>query len=219
MRTGRWRRIALALLGLAGCTTAPSAQCPPASALDADVEMYRNAQIARESYLEREVKRLRTDLQEAERAMVAIESGLRSAHTRADAVSAIAEARIELERAQRAAPWRTSEASDAHSKLDEAERQLGAGHAGTAVFFASRARRTAETLSEEALQVTRHAGTRFTRARRVNLRSGPSTDHPVIQTLEESTPVLPQRSEAGWMLVRVVSGPIGWIHADLLAPN
>jgi hypothetical protein len=148
--------------------------------------------------------------------MVAIESGLRGIHTRADAVSSLAEARIAVERASRSVPWRPAKVQEAHAKLEEAERQLDAGHSGSAVFFASRARRIAETLNEEAEQVARHASTRFVRARRVNLRAGPSTEAAVVGVLSESTPVFRERSEGDWVLVRTTKGPVGWIHASLL---
>ena len=127
---------------------------PVAAALelaDRDAEIYRQAQAERIQALEREVARLRADLDEAESAMVAIESGLRGAQTRADAVSALAEARISVERARTSAPWRRSEIAERdRSKLEEAERQFQAGNPGSAVFFASRAQRIADSLSEEA---------------------------------------------------------------------
>jgi hypothetical protein len=121
----------------------------------ADAKVYQRAQQERMAHLQREVARLRADLHQAEEAMVTIESGLRGVHTRAGAVSALAEARIAVEQASQSAPWRPAEAREARAKLEEAERQLEAGHSGSAIFFASRAHRIAETLSEEADRVAR----------------------------------------------------------------
>ena len=56
--------------------------------------------------LELEIDRLRADLGAAEQALVAVESGMRGGQTRAEAVSMLAEARIEVDRAQKRAPWR-----------------------------------------------------------------------------------------------------------------
>lgn len=184
-----------------------------------DTALYREAQLEHSAYLAREVARLQADLQQAEQQLVAIESGLRGAHTRADAVSAIADARIAVERAQRRAPWRVTDAEEARTKVTEAERQLQAGHSGSAVFFASRASRIAANLDAEANQVESNPTTRFVRSTRVNLRSGPSVDNRVVDVLTESMPVFPERREGEWLLVRTVNGPVGWIHTSLLRPR
>jgi len=187
--------------------------------LQADARVYQEVQREQTAQLEREVARLRADLRQAEEAMVAIESGLRGVHSRADAVSSLAEARIAVERAGQSVPWRPAQVQEAQAKLEEAERQLEAGHSGSAVFFASRARRIAETLNQEAAEVARHASTRFVRARRVNLREGPSTDAPVIAVLGEATPVFLESGEGDWVLVRTAAGPVGWVHGSLLRPR
>jgi hypothetical protein len=188
----------------------------PAATAEDDAFVYRSAQEARVRHLEEEVARLRADLDQAEQAMIAIESGLRGVHGRADAVSQLAEARIVVERAAKAAPWRRAALAEARGKLDEADRQFQAGHSGSAVFFASRARRSAESLLAEARQVAREPELRFVAGRRVNLRSGPSLDAEVLQVLERDTPVFPERDAGEWMLVRTANGPAGWIHAGLL---
>jgi hypothetical protein len=210
-----------ALLLLPACASLhpPKGESCPEPTVQADAEVYQAAQQERTAHLEREVARLRADLRQAEEAMVTIESGLRGVHTRADAVSALAEARIAVERASQGVAWRPAEVREARAKLEEAERQLEAGHSGSAVFFASRARRIAETLSEEADQIAQHASTRFVRARRVNLRAGPSTDTQVIGVLYEATPVFLERREGDWVLVRTAAGPVGWVHDSLLGPR
>ncbi len=63
-------------------------------------------------------QRLRADLLQAEESIVSLESGLRGLHTRADAVSAVAEARIALERVSRSAPWRRDRIAEAREKLE-----------------------------------------------------------------------------------------------------
>jgi uncharacterized protein YgiM (DUF1202 family) len=206
--------LAGAALALA-CASAPDPAPAPAEH-ERDVSVYKLAEQERVEYLEREVARLRADLRQAEDAMIAIESGLRSAHSRADAVSALADARVAVERGGRAAAWRADRIEEARAKLAEAERQLDAEHAGSAVFFASRARRIGETLSEEADAVERMPNAHFVKAASVNLRAGPSTAHPVLEVLSEATPVFAERSQAHWVLVRTLSGRVGWVHAQLL---
>ncbi|MBW2268864.1 MAG: SH3 domain-containing protein [Deltaproteobacteria bacterium] len=181
-----------------------------------DSAVYRSASAGRDAHFESEFARLRKDLQQAEQQLAAIESGLSSTHTRADAVSAIADARIAVERANRRAAWRANDTAQARSKLAEAERQLEAGLIGVAVFFASRAARLASDIDAEATEVERHANARFVDAPRVNLRAGPSTTYRVIDVLTAATPVFPERLEGEWMLVRAVNGPVGWVHTALV---
>jgi hypothetical protein len=214
---------ALALSGCAGSGWFGDAE-PPAAAPDAalanaarDSEIYRQAQVEQIHTLEREIQRLRGELHEAEAAMVAIESGLRGAQTRADAVSALAEARIAVERARTSAPWRSAEIAEVTEKLDEAERQFQSGNSGSAVFFASRAKRVSDALIEEARRTAGAPGMRKITAPRANLRAGPSTDDAVLLVLGQATPVLPQRSDGEWVLVRTLDGAAGWVHASLLA--
>lgn len=181
-----------------------------------DPEVYQRAEVERSEFFEREVERLRADLRQAEESIVALESGLRDFHSRADAVSALAEARIALERVSRSVPWRTERVREARDKLDEAGRQLEAEHVGAAVFFVSRARRITRTLRAEARQVALWSERRVIRAERVHLRAGPSTEHRVVETLRRETPVFPERTVEGWTLVRTPDGRVGWVHASLL---
>ena len=195
---------------LVGCAHLRAGSAP-------DAEVYRRAEAIRSQELQREVERLRADLQQAEEAMIAIESGQRGDHTRANAVSAIAEARIAVERAARSAAWRGDEIADAGRKLEAADRQLQAGHFGSAVFFASRAQRVADALSHEARRVARAGNVRFVKARRLNLRAEPTRKASVLAKLARGTPVFSERSEGDWLLVRTPAGVVGWVFASLLA--
>lgn len=214
-----------AVLLLPACSHLPDAwQWPTGGRRDAkgsyspsqDSAIYRAADQERLLRLEREVKRLRADLRQAEEAMIALESGLRDAHSRADAVSAVAEARIAVAPAHRAATWRPDQLQEARAKLAEAERQLEAGHTSSAVFFATRARRIAGSLNEEADRVASSTATRFVRGGRANLRAGPSTAEPVVDVLPAATPVFPEREHGPWVLVKTIAGSAGWVHASLL---
>jgi len=208
-----------AFLGSLGLAGSPAPSDPSLAAIELakrEPEFYRQAQTERIQVLQREVARLRRDLDEAESAMVAIESGLRGAQTRADAVSALAEARISVERARTTTPWRGAEIAEVTDKLEEAERQFQAGNPGSAVFFASRAQRIADWLSEEGRRVAGTKEARIVTAPRVNLRAGPSTTDAVLAVLSETTLVLPQRSKGEWVLVRTLDGVAGWVHASLL---
>jgi hypothetical protein len=204
-------------LVMSGCA-ALDRRSPPAATTDTYevTGIYERAGIDRTTQLELEVERLRADLREAEEAMVAIESGVRGVHGRADAVSTLAESRIAVERASRNVPWRRKRVMEAQQKIEEAEQQFQAGHTGSAVFFASRARRIATALNAEAKRVANTPGTRFINGRRVNLRAGPSTEDRILYVLVGSTPVFPERESGEWVLVLTPSGQTGWVHRSLL---
>lgn len=181
-----------------------------------DAAVYRRAESQRVEYLEREVERMRADLSQAENAMIYLESGMRGEHTRADAVSAVAGARVEVESACERAPWRSADCEEARSKLLEAEQQIQRSRMGAAVFFASRAQRIAEDVGSEAQVVARMGDAHFVTGQRVNLRSGPSTDATILRVLTRSTPVFQERRDGEWVLVRTHSGRVGWIYGSLL---
>lgn len=182
-----------------------------------DVEMYRRAEAERFEFFEREVERLRADLEQAEESLVAMESGLRGFQSRADAVSALAEARIALERVSPSVPWREERVEEAHTKLAEASRQLEAGHVGSAVFFSSRAQRITENLQAEVQQVAGWSQKSLIRGEGAQLRAAPAPESDVVDTLVAQTPVFPERSYENWTLVRTPSGRIGWVHTSLLS--
>ncbi|HKA14464.1 MAG TPA: SH3 domain-containing protein [Myxococcota bacterium] len=226
----RARAIPLASLALAlGCQNpalpawlaraekpAPAPAPTPAPSAEIDPEVLARAQNERYEYLEREVARLREDLQQAEDSIVQLESGLRGLHTRADAVSAVAEARIALDRVSAGVPWRRERVAEARAKLEEADRQLASDHLGAAVFFASRARRITDSLRAETQQVAKWRERRVIRGDRVNLRSAPTETASVVEVLVRETPLYPERSLPDWTLVRTPDGRVGWVQKQLL---
>lgn len=204
-------------LALAGCAAPPPPPPPPPAETEVVYERAeRRVDAERIARLGAEVERLRADLEHAEDALIAAESGLRGVHTRADAVSSLAEARIQVARAETAASWRTDAIEEARHKLAEADQQLREQRFGAAIFFASRAQRIARSLNDEARAIAATKGHQLVRGDRVNLREGPSTQHSVVEVLLRQTPVFVEKVENGWVLVRTPSGKVGWIYARLL---
>jgi hypothetical protein len=204
-----------ALLPL-GCGTIGSSRTAQ-SEPEIDMAVYRRAEVDRAERLEAEVRRLRADLRKAEEALVRAESGLRGTHSRADAVSSVAEARIELERVAADAPWRTEQIAEARGKLDEADHQIEEGHFGVALFFVHRANGIANELRREVEALRGRPNTLYVGVENVNLRAGPSTTDDVVAVLGFGTPVFPEQSREPWVLVRVGrSGSVGWVHRSLL---
>ena len=221
-------RAALRMLALVSsclalsCQSSPRAvvaACEPAVVDGIDVDVYQRAQSGRATALTRENELLRADLQAAEEALIAAESGLRGRHSHADAVSALAAARIEVERAARRAPWRTQAIAEAVGKLADARAQVQEGHFGAALFFVYRARRVAAALQLEAEKIESTPDLRFITNSRVNLHMGPSVTDGVREVLTRGTLVFPERADLGWTLVRAPSGSAGWVHSSLLSPH
>lgn len=221
-RRGAGIRSPLALLAVVvGTGCAMQSPPPPPPAMDdapplRDIVVYHRAESDRAHQLSLEVERLRADLRRAEEALVKVESGLRGDHTRANAVSALAEARILVKYAAQQAPWRSEETHEAENKLAEADRQVQQDNPGAALFFVYRAQRIAELGLVEAKFVSEQRDTYFVRANRINLRSGPTTSHRVLRVLSKETPVFVERSQNDWILVRVISGSAGWVHKSLV---
>jgi len=223
------RALSLAAVALAlGCQSSPleawlHRSPPPAeqtepgpNAAEIEAEVLARAQTERREYLEREVERLRADLQQAEDSIVQLESGLRGPQRRADAVSAVAEARIALDRVSAKVPWRRDRVAEARAKLEEADRQLAADHLGSALFFAARAQRITDSLRAEVQQVAKWNERTVIRGERVNLRSAPSQTASVVETLASDTPLYPERTLTDWTLVRTPDGRVGWVNRTLL---
>jgi len=166
--------------------------------------------------LERENERLRADLNDAEAYLVELESGLRDTHTHAEAVSSIAEARIQVDRAAKQVPWRNDLVAEARQKLDEADHQLDDGRAAAAIFFASRASRIVANVLAEGQRTEHSPGTQYVRSARANLRAEPSPDAKVVSVLLSGFPIYPEESRGDWLLVRTASGQVGWINASLV---
>ena len=111
--------------------------------------MYATEERERLVRLEREYARLQADLAQAEDAFRLMESGLRGVYTRAEAISALAEARVRVQRASQLVSEDEIKLVEARAKLDDADRQLKTKAYVASVFFASRARRLAEELIRE----------------------------------------------------------------------
>ncbi len=199
---------ALGLVVGAGCSSLGGGE-------DLRLELEQSQQQAQR--LQRDVERLHADIRQAEETLITIESGLKGVHTRAEAVSALADSRILVERAAKLAPWRATSAQEAREKLVEADRHVQAGHFGSAIFFTSRARRIASTLILEAEAFTQARKVRYVNGPKANLRSQPSTGGKILEVLGKATPVIPDRLGGSWIRVRTPSGRVGWIYAKLLS--
>ena len=173
----------------------------------------------RARWLDETVDLLHEDLKRAEATLIAMESGLKTGLTRADAVAGLAEARLALETAKAAAPWREADINIARDKLNEADEQIAKGHNAAAIFFVYRAKRIAGDVIAEAGRIEKVRNVEYVVGDRVNLRSGPHTSEEVLAVLTRATPVYPVDQKDNWVLVRTTRGHAGWIHTRYVGPN
>ena len=176
----------------------------------------RNASAALIMRLEQDVRRLKSDLDQAEKAVITAESSLSGSHTKAQAVRMLAEARTQIENAQYEAPWRRAESRDAQRKVEEADRQLRAKRYGASILFSSRAKRVAEAISAEARTVRSGKNARQVGERRTRLRAKASGKSKLIATLQPRTPVFLEKVHGHWVLVRTLSSKVGWVPKSAL---
>jgi len=186
----------------------------------AEQSVLQSAQVrasrARIEQLEAEILRLQSGLAQAQEVIVAAESQLSGAHTRAMAVRSAAEARSSLEKAAARAPWKRAEAAQASQLLAEADQHVLAGHFGAAILLASRVERVASAIDQERRALRGARGALRVAVARANLREEPSTDAKVIASLTQGTPLLPERREADWTLVRTPQNHLGWVHGSVV---
>ena len=195
---------------------APLAMPSPPPTASVETELLYRAERERVQALEREVERLKMDLVRAEDALIGVESRLRSGHSRANAVSSLAEAQMQLNKAAKVAPWRSEIIGVARDKLDIAQKHIDNEYFGAAVFFVYRANRIVEELTYEANIVDQTSQVMFVNRPRVNLRAGPSTGDEILTILAQGTPVVREKKIDEWFLVRTLTGIVGWVHHELV---
>ncbi len=226
----------LALVSISGCGAlglAPSVPDPPppaekasipvtpepeaqvaARATDHDRDTYRTINRYRAAKLARDARRLQDALERAEQALTA--DGSSVGYTSADAISALAEAQVQVQGEAAQVPWRRREFSQVKEHLATAKRHIDERNYSAAMYFVYRANQTMEEIREEARLVRGNPAVLYVKGKRVNMRAGPSTDEPVITVIPRNDPVLLEQKSELWRLVRTPGGYLGWIYAPLL---
>ena len=184
----------------------PSLVTVPAIPDSEDVNEVSGEQSDRVVELEGQVTQLQQKLKQSDSELEAIESHLREEHSRADAVSALAEARVKLQRAARDAPLRSKEVDAANDRLYVAERRIETEDYGAAAFFIYRASGTADSILSEVELARASENAMFIAADDVNLRANPSTEAEVLGQLTRGTVIFPTRAIEEWIQVRTESG-------------
>lgn len=173
--------------------------------------------------LEEQVTLLKRDLEDTETEVIRTKARLKGMETKAEASSAIAEARILTRRLD--PKTRGTTFTRCQELLVKAEQQIQSENFGAAVFFALKAQDMAMKAREDATPAGRaEAGgaerpapkTSYqVKAKTANLRKGPSTSEEVMAKLPRGTTLTAVGMRGEWL--RVSHGDVlGWVHSSLV---
>jgi len=224
--------------GLAELSTA-EARCAAASARAASTKVERekratstadvdrlNSRLKRseeeQRRLEERVALLQRDLELTETEIIRTKARLKGIETRAEASSAIAEARILTGRLD--AKARSATLSLCNENIAKAEAQLTAVNYGAAVFFATKAQDIAKKAVEASSEPSRYVGeeehapaqaTYKVKARSANIRKGPDVAEEVLAEAPEGSVLEASAAKGDWVKV-TYNGTVGWVSRSVL---
>lgn len=170
--------------------------------------------------LEEENAVRRRELEATETELIRTKARLKGLETRAEAASAIAEARILMRRAE-GGRGRAADVGRAQESLVRAEELLQQDNFGAAIFFASKAQdfvkinepRPTPPAADDERPAPRP--TCAVKAATANLRESPSTDAPVLASVPRGTTLQALAVRGGWTKVRQ-GDVVGWILTRLV---
>jgi hypothetical protein len=168
--------------------------------------------------LEEENAVRRRELEATETELIRTKARLKGLETRADAASAIAEARILMRRAE---GRRSADVARAQESLVRAEELLKEDNFGAAIFFASKAQDLVARVNEPrppapaADERPAPHPSCVVKAATANLRESPSTDARVLASVPRGTTLQAIAARGGWTKVRQ-GDVVGWILTRLV---
>ena len=154
------------------------------------------------------------DLEVTEMELIRTKARLKGIETKAEASSAIAEARILLRRVEGKGALYTS----GTQSLSKAEQQLREENYGAAIFFALKAQDLANRAHEDGdsrrppATLPQHVVVKVNRA---NIRKGAEVKQPVLATAPRGTVLAVQRAQGEWLLVTYGS-ITGWVSRSVV---
>lgn len=150
------------------------------------------------------------DLEVTEMELIRTKARLKGLETKAEASSAIAEARILLRRAE----GRGAMALLAQQSLDKAEQQLAEDNYGAAIFFALKAQDLAARAQDgsEARKAPQQVTVKVAQA---NLRQAPEAKAPVVAKAPKGTSLAVKATQGDWL--QVTYGKVtGWVSRSVV---
>lgn len=210
--------VTLALGGCAQQQTADTSVEPPPRTQRIDQLTHESQRLRAEvQETRRAVARLEHELGKSRRELDSLTAQLRPMRSPADVVSALADARVALDRVgEDAASWESSRVEEGRAQLAEAQRHLAADRVGSALFFVLRARRITADIRDYRRLVAGTEDTKYVRVDQANVRTEPSLDGAVVTVLGRATPILSLGRDDDWLRILAPDGRYGWIHGTLV---
>lgn len=171
--------------------------------------------------LEDRVALMQRDLEMTETEVIRTKARLKGNETKAEASSAIAEARILMRRLpdDRGRGGALTRCTELVTRAEELLRQE---NFGAAAFFALKAQETVMKARDAAVVVVREGVERpatqkayTVKAAVANLRKGPATDTPVVATMPKGSALEASVVRGEWIKVKL-GNVVGWVHRSLV---
>lgn len=167
--------------------------------------------------LEDKIGVLQRDLEMTETEIIRTKARLKGTETKAEASSAIAEARILMRRLSD--EKKTASLARCQELIAKAEQLLKEDNYGAAAFFAFKAQDTAikaqETPSTEGPEVSPPQKRYVVKAAVANIRKGPGTAEPIVATAPQGASLEALALRGEWL--KVGFGKVtGWVHRSLV---
>ena len=204
------------LSGSAGRTQSAAGPLPSSEAEKLRAQLRRAEE--EERRLEERVALLQRDLEMTETEVIRTKAKLKGVETKAEASSAIAEARILMRRLSQE-KGRSQSSARCKELLDRAEQQLREENFGAAAFFASKA--------QDLLDATRRGGlgaqeqdrpaprtTYVAKPGGANVRRGPALTEPVVGKVPGGASVEASAMRGDWLKVKL-GELVGWAYRPL----
>ncbi len=236
------------LIGVAACATkdppavsaAPPLPAPPPDTVVVVDTVTVEREVAPNPDLERRVSRLSIALLEREalidelsrqrdaaiQEVVRTMAKLQTVANRADAASALAEAKVAVQALQALLPDTSAQVDQATRLVDMSTAEFDRQNYGGSLYLATQAKTLARSAdanpSPEAARAPTQGEESFTiplgieTITRSNVRSGPGLTFEILYTVSGGTPLTGRAHKDEWILVRFDDGREGWIFYSLV---
>jgi hypothetical protein len=172
----------------------------------------------RNRHLEQLCQSIQQDLTQAERQFISIEQRLQLKETKASAVSALAEAKLAVDKYKSGSRTDSEFESlaEIEQKLEGSSQLIKKENYAASVYYSNRVHKMLERAADKQTYFKAHGETRIVSVFKANLRIGPGLDHEVIGQLTFGSVLMQVEQSDEWSRIETEDGLEGWIHRELI---